>query len=82
MVSISDRVHNVGLDKKLDLERIAFANEFENIGYGFLSVSSKKKNKVEIKIQIDPSQLRKSGYEIKSQFKDIKEPYGVMVKPG
>ena len=54
MVSLIEDLNTYNLDRKLKNEEICFANTFEEIGYGFVGVRSKKKCPYNILIEIDP----------------------------
>lgn len=82
MSSLIGLVTSYHLDTKQKWEEIVFANVFEEIGYGFVGARSKKNCPYRILIDVDPVQVKNSGYKIKNQFKTLTQPFSVFVAPG
>lgn len=59
-----------------------FANLFEEVGYGFVGVRMKKTCPYRVLIEVDPKQVKESGYKLKNQFKKMTEPFSVIVSRG
>ena len=54
IVDISEFVRSSCLNKKFDYEKISFSDQFESIGYGFISILLKKKAPYSLLLEIDP----------------------------
>ena len=53
IISISERVSSVFLGSN-KTESVAFGNEFENIGYGFVTVKVEKQSKTSVLLEVQP----------------------------
>lgn len=54
MSSLIGIVSHYHLDKNIKYEQICFSNTFEEIGYGFVGIRSKKSCPYQILIEVDP----------------------------